>query len=91
MPRRDGSGPMGQGAMTGRGLGLCRGINYERCRYGLGYGLRRGFARGYGRGLGAYNAGRFTVLTDKEILEEQKEFLKRRLDAVNRQLVTFQD
>lgn len=87
MPRRDGSGPMGQGAMTGRGLGLCRGINYERCGYGLGYGLRRGFARG----LGAYNAGRFTVLTDKEILEEQKEFLKRRLDAVNRQLDTFQD
>ncbi|MDD3168494.1 MAG: DUF5320 domain-containing protein [Eubacteriales bacterium] len=31
MPGRDGTGPLGFGAMTGRGLGL-----------GLGYGCRRG-------------------------------------------------
>lgn len=24
MPRRDGSGPLGQGPMTGRGRGICR-------------------------------------------------------------------
>jgi hypothetical protein len=47
MPRKDGTGPMGPGTMTGRGLGLCRCINAERCGLGMGYGLRRGFARGY--------------------------------------------
>lgn len=41
MPGLDGTGPFGQGAMTGRGLGPCD------------YGMRRGFlGRGYGRGLG---------------------------------------
>ncbi|OFI06320.1 hypothetical protein CLOACE_10930 [Clostridium acetireducens DSM 10703] len=27
MPRRNGTGPMGAGSMTGRGLGLCTGAN----------------------------------------------------------------
>ncbi|NLY09691.1 MAG: DUF5320 domain-containing protein, partial [Tissierellia bacterium] len=27
MPRRDGTGPMGAGSMTGRGFGLCTGAN----------------------------------------------------------------
>lgn len=35
MPRGDGTGPAGQGSMTGRGLGPC------------GRGLRRGFGRGF--------------------------------------------
>jgi hypothetical protein len=36
MPRMDGTGPMGAGSMTGRGLGLA-------CRRGLGRGRGRGF------------------------------------------------
>lgn len=33
MPRQDGTGPNGQGAMTGRGLGPCkRGMDKEFCR-----------------------------------------------------------
>ncbi len=27
MPGRDGTGPFGQGSMTGRGLGSCTGVN----------------------------------------------------------------
>ena len=27
MPRRNGTGPLGMGAMTGRGLGACTGVN----------------------------------------------------------------
>lgn len=34
MPGQDGTGPRGQGALTGRGFGPC--------------GLRRGFCRGFG-------------------------------------------
>ncbi|MGI6468051.1 MAG: DUF5320 domain-containing protein [Syntrophomonadaceae bacterium] len=47
MPRRDGTGPMGMGAMTGRRRGACSGINApaKPSRYG------RGFGRGLGRGL----------------------------------------
>jgi len=39
MPGQNGTGPLGQGPMTGRGLGPC------------GRGLRRGFMR-FGRGMG---------------------------------------
>lgn len=51
MPGRNGSGPMGLGPMTGRGLGVCSGKNMIRGAAGLGAGLmmaRQGFGR---RGL----------------------------------------
>jgi len=38
MPGQDGTGPMGQGPLTGRGLGPC----------GRGLAFRRGFGRGFG-------------------------------------------
>ena len=37
MPRRDGTGPMGAGSMTGRGLGLCTGANAVKYGAGLGW------------------------------------------------------
>lgn len=40
MPGRDGSGPNGMGSRTGRGLGMCTGVNAP------------GFGRGYGAGYG---------------------------------------
>ena len=40
MPQNDGTGPQGQGPLTGRGLGLCA----------RRFGFRRGF--GFGRGFG---------------------------------------
>ena len=69
MPGRDGTGPQGQGAMTGRGLGvanqaLTQGIGRGR-NPGCGMGLRQGrnpaaeTGRGLGRGRGlGMNAGR---------------------------------
>ncbi len=50
MPRYDGSGPMGKGIMTGRGLGRC--VESRRRRYGarIGIGLGVGlFCRGLAR------------------------------------------
>ena len=41
MPKFDGTGPQGQGAMTGRGMGPCG--------QGMAYG--RGFGRGVGNGF----------------------------------------
>lgn len=53
MPRRDGTGPMGEGSKTGRGLGICNtaemptntsanGISNFGDGFGSGKGCRRG-------------------------------------------------
>lgn len=60
MPGMDGSGPMGQGPMTGGGRGPCSGAQgYAPDRTlgrafgrGMGYGFGRGFGRGRGYGQG---------------------------------------
>lgn len=63
MARKDGTGPLGYGPMTGRGLGPCADENTatpfsRRDRAGRPAGFRRrtvrgaGFGRGYGRGRG---------------------------------------
>jgi len=63
MPRFDGTGPMGLGPMTGRGLGPC----------GLGLGWRRRF--GMGRGLGRY-FGWVWPRTEKDQLKALAEYKK---------------
>jgi hypothetical protein len=56
MPRGDGTGPEGQGPMTGRGAGYCAGssepvfINNAMGRGARGWGGRGGQGRGRGRG-----------------------------------------
>ena len=90
MPRRDGTGPMGAGSMTGRGLGLCTGANVVKYgaglgMMGLGLGLacRRGFGRGFGRG---FAINQTSPKTQKELLNEQKTMLQDRLEAIDKQL-----
>ncbi len=67
MPGRDGTGPLGQGSMTGRGAGNCAGTDVSgsgnmpqgRGRgkgIGRGYGFGRGMCRGLGW-MGAVAAG----------------------------------
>ncbi len=55
MPGRDGTGPCGQGARTGRGLGFCRTTTESAAEPmntfpGMGFGRR--FGPGAGRGFG---------------------------------------
>jgi hypothetical protein len=59
MPNKDGTGPLGQGAMTGRGLGPCGG------------GMRRGMGRGFGRRCPAKFAVGFSKEEEKKILEAE--------------------
>lgn len=74
MPRLDGTGPMGQGSGTGRGLGNC----FARgARGGYGYG------RGYGRRfispkneLSALEEEEKMLLEQLEIIKSEKEALK---------------
>ena len=50
MPYGDRTGPMGQGSMTGRGLGFCAGYDSPGYTKGFGGGMGRGF--GFGRDWG---------------------------------------
>ena len=55
MPGGDGTGPNGQGPMTGRALGFCAGFNapgFMNPGFARVAGFRRGFGRGLRRGLG---------------------------------------
>lgn len=68
MPRGDGTGPNGQGPMTGRGIGYCAGFNapgFMSPGFGRGLALRRGFGRGMGRGF------RWRTRIIQQVLPEQ--------------------
>lgn len=83
MPRNDGTGPMGRGAMSGIGLGVCTSAN----TVGNGGGLRLGLGLGHRRGLGRDFVTDSTVSkTQKELLQEQKDLLESRLDIISKQL-----
>ena len=69
MPGQDGTGPNGQGPMTGRGLGSCG--------KGLVLGMRRGFGRGLGR---ARCPAKFAVGFSKE---EEKKILEAELKEID--------
>ena len=93
MPRRDGTGPMGQGAFTGRGMGGCQTVDANKQNTGF-YGRMRSFlgfpcGRGQGRRCSDLNRGGFSgrnrqrnfigVYTDNQMMDEgqQIEMLKR--------------
>lgn len=87
MPRRDGTGPKGDGRVTGRGLGFCTGAYADKygAGHGMGLGLDRrcGFGRGFGRG---FDMNQTFTKTQKELLNEQKTMLQDRLEVVDKQL-----
>jgi len=71
MPKFDGTGPLGSGPGTGRGMGPCGG----------GMGWRGGFGRGFGcRRF-------YTRKEESEILEEETKVLQEELKAVKERLV----
>lgn len=88
MPRRNSSGPMGGGAMTGRGFGPCGagkqvGFAGNRgMRAGVGAGCRPGFA---GR-RGVFSVNENSPETHKKFLEEEKQFLENRLECIDKQI-----
>ncbi len=89
MPRRDGTGPMGAGSMTGRGLGFCTDATAVKYGAGLGMGLGLGFACrcGLGRGLGRdFIFNQTSSKMQKELLNEQKNMLQGQLEVIDKQL-----
>ena len=88
MPGRDGTGPAGAGAMTGRGIGGSASASpngqYPAC--GIGRQHRAGRGGMQGRGVGRGFAGSYSAATQKEALERQRAVLQARLEHVDGQL-----
>lgn len=74
MPRLNGTGPMGYGPKTGRGLGNC--------------GNGRGWGNGFGCGFGRFwrFGNKVSAKEEKEILEQDVEVLQEELKAVKERL-----
>jgi len=71
MPRYDQTGPMGQGPMTGRGMGPCG----------------RGMGFGYGRGLGRYAGRSYLSQQEEvEELEDEANDLEADLKALRQRI-----
>lgn len=83
MARRDGTGPMGMGPMTGRGMGLCR-----NGRYGSELKARFGYGRGMGRCF-FYGNDAMDVEAEKSMLQNEMTILEARLKDVKKRLDDF--
>jgi len=75
MPGQDRTGPLGQGALTGRGLGPC----------GKGIGFRRGFGRGFGWRARTETLN-LTKAQEKKILEAELTELEVEKTEIEKQL-----
>lgn len=85
MPRRDGTGPMGRGSRTGRGMGFCNEGKAEGTFRSLGW-------RRCGRGFGWNNYNNvINHQNQKDVLKEEKAILEDRLNLINNQLNTLED
>ena len=76
MPNQDGTGPQGQGPMTGRGLGPC----------GRGLARGRGFGRGMGWKRGFAQPVTLTKEEEKNILEAELKELEEEKKAIEKRI-----
>ena len=83
MPKNDGTGPVGNGPMTGRCMGFCIKENESGERSYIGGGTIQGIRRWYGKGRCGSLVPR---LSDKVALEKEKNFLLHRLEIVEKEL-----
>lgn len=104
MPRGDGTGPMGMGAMTGRRAGYCAGYGmpgFMNPAGGRGMGYGRGMGRGFGRGMGwgrgwvmpgypAPYAAPLAPQDESAALKEQAKYLSETLGEINKRLADLE-
>ena len=103
MPRGDGTGPMGMGAMTGRGAGNC--VGYAAPGFvnrSVAFGRRMGGDRGFRKmfcltGLPGWAREGYTSVMpngqfdEKAVLKNQEDFLEKQLQQVKDRLQDFDD
>lgn len=90
MPRRDGTGPMGMGQITGRGNGLCAGKNGQGNgqRMRNGQDNRFGNGRGIGRGLNCNAVNNLAPPQKDEltILKDQSNAVENHLNTIKNRI-----
>ncbi|MFP4167548.1 MAG: DUF5320 domain-containing protein [Desulfonatronovibrionaceae bacterium] len=98
MPGFNGTGPLGQGPVTGRGMGRCTGAVPAGAvpgrGFGFGFGMGRGFGRGRGRGFGpgpmtawyGYAPPATEPVDEKTAIENQIKGLENQLEILNNRL-----
>ena len=95
MPRGDRTGPLGQGPMTGRGMGDCANgerTGWFRHGFGRGFGTGRGFGRGAGRGFGwGVSQAPYDKETEKSWLDAAITGLKNQLKSLEKQRNEFEE
>lgn len=75
MPIQDRNGPLGEGPLTGRGLGIC----------GNNFIPRRKLRNGFRRGLGGRFRNRFFPSTNQIPSENENELLRSKLEVLDRE------
>jgi len=83
MPRRDGTGPLGQGAMTGRGRGFCIKEITSGTDAWAEFGCRRGFRR---RFRGCDHSVNIPDETKRSLLQKERDILLKRLENIDKQI-----
>ncbi|KKQ49113.1 MAG: hypothetical protein US69_C0009G0018 [candidate division TM6 bacterium GW2011_GWF2_38_10] len=87
MPAFDGTGPQGQGPMTGRGAGRCEYAQEMRLNNrGCGRGRGQGFGCGRGRGRMLTPMPNTNAQTQLEALEDQKKLIEEEILRLKRDL-----
>lgn len=96
MPAQNGTGPTGEGPLTGRGMGQCNPSNTEGTRsnyggfFGGGFGRRGGGFFGGGRRpyrrSGFFRSQPYPAQSEKEILKNQASLLSDSLDQIKKRL-----
>jgi len=90
MPAFDGTGPRGEGPLTGRGMGPC-GRGFRR-GFGRGFGFRRGFGRGMGRAWRypcSYDYPVYPALSkeeEKSMLEDELKLIQKDMDDIKKRI-----
>ncbi len=97
----NGTGPRGEGPMTGWGRGNCavnvdagRGVGGLGAGRGFGRGFGRGYGRGYGRGVGfrgnvvdySYNVPALNPQQEAEMLKGQVKAMQGEVNAMNKRI-----
>ena len=97
MPGGDGTGPMGQGSMTGRAAGFCVGystpgyanpVSGRGFGYGRGFGFGRGWGRGRGRGFGwgIIPPQQVAPQQEADMLKDEAKAMQNEMKAINERI-----
>lgn len=95
MPAGDRTGPLGNGPMTGRGMGYCSGNEQTgNATLNFGRGLARGFRGGQGRRSGFFRFRNFgysqnqedNAQNRKQALENELEYLKKQVSGLESEI-----